>query len=664
MNIVVLSYGPSQTTKQAVRRARRLVGNGESVRVVPATRLTAEPDQPFGGPALLDAIDELTADTLTLLIHDDVVITTRGVVALERALNQGATLAIPFTNDPNTDHFIGALPVGKAAVKTLDTLAPPQDSRNAGSIRPSCVAGSSAALRELLNEPIVDPYVTVGNVGPVTIVGGAVASHETLCLHELLTEDDIADPLLVAALIVKDEEELLPDCLASLSTVCDRIEVCDTGSSDATVAIATEAGAAVSHREWDNDFGRARTFVLDRCRDAQYVVVIDADERLLCSNPESTRRYLATYALEHPAFRIQVANVNETGAETYSFDSVRLFHGADTEYRGALHELPFRIGDPDPLKGHGLGQMSVTHFGYSTDIVADRAKADRNLELAEAQYAERADAVSAVHLARSLNFKGQDPERALQLLEAGLEEARDGSAATQAQILTLMADTCSKLGQDSRAFELAVDALRLVPDDDGALGVLAHAYTSLGNHEEFLQTAEAITSSTNGRIMTIAGNRLLYRDRVVAAYAKTQQAEKAVASALELLGDDPAGLECWPDLIDCLNTHYGGASIELLVPLTLADASGGFLEPIIKTYPSGTVAAFCAEYVSKGGAIPDATRVGLLAAAMSSNDDAFATIAPSADHLDPVVRVGLAERIASSGRPDLAATLRNEPIAG
>ena len=49
---------------------------------------------------------------------------------------------------------------------------------------------------------------------------------------------------------------------------------------------------------------------------------------------------------------------------------------------------------------------------------------------------------------------------------------------------------------------------------------------------------------------------------------------------------------------------------------------------------------------------------------MSSNDEAFATIAPSADHLDPVVRVGLADRIASSGRPDLAATLRNEPVAG
>ena len=82
--------------------------------------------------------------------------------------------------------------------------------------------------------------------------------------------------LLTAALIVKNEERDLSRCLASLDGV-DEIVVVDTGSTDATVAIAEEAGARVRKIPWNHDFAAARNQALDACV-GDWILVIDADE--------------------------------------------------------------------------------------------------------------------------------------------------------------------------------------------------------------------------------------------------------------------------------------------------------------------------------------------------------------------------------------------------
>ena len=92
------------------------------------------------------------------------------------------------------------------------------------------------------------------------------------------------------------------------------------------------------------------------------------------------------------------------------------------------------------------------------------------------------------------------------------------------------------------------------------------------------------------------------------------------------------------------------------------DPGGAFLEPMIKTFSPSALADFAVLYRTAGGAIPEVTRVGLLSAAMAGRDDAFAALAPAASSLDPLVRIGLADRIASKGRDDLAAELRVEPV--
>jgi len=515
MHVIVLAYGPTRLATRAVARARHLAGDNRSVYVVPASSTGCEAARgikdaatanTIGGAGLRETLSRLGNDP-TLLLHDDVVITRRSVAALRDALDWGAPYAVPNTNDPGTDHFIGSLPAGEIAEESLDSVPVPADTRPVSLVRPACVAAAADGLLRLLSEPLADPYASIASTEHGFVaVGETVASHSTSCLHQLAEPESAGEPLLVAALLVQEEAENLAACLESVDDVCDRVEVGNLGASDETLEIARSFGAGIIEPHPGCDPGTVNSQILDRCRDSRYVLWLHPNERLVCPNPEETRRYLATYSSEHPGFNLQITGHDAGGIERSRLVEIRLF----------------RASDPTPLQGHRLDQMSI-----------------------------------------------------------------------------------------------------------------------------------------NYRTNTQGG--LAYLDRLVAGYAADGQAERAADTAFELLRDAPDGFRHWPELVASLNDHFGGASFERLIPLALNDTTGGFLEPIIKTYPSGTVADFCATYIAAGGRIAEAIRVGLLAAALSSNDRAFMAISPAAANLDPFARIGLADRIAGSGRPDLADTLRGDP---
>jgi len=106
---------------------------------------------------------------------------------------------------------------------------------------------------------------------------------------------------LVAALNVFQEATLLPACLDALRPVVDHIIVADgryadfTGypdaagndaggaSTDDTLAVARAAGAEIIEapegKPWENEIVK-RTAYLRACREGDYVLVVDADERV------------------------------------------------------------------------------------------------------------------------------------------------------------------------------------------------------------------------------------------------------------------------------------------------------------------------------------------------------------------------------------------------
>ena len=85
--------------------------------------------------------------------------------------------------------------------------------------------------------------------------------------------------MLSLSMIVRDEEASLGECLASVQGFADELVVVDTGSTDATVAIAEAAGARVEQISWPGDFAPARNQAL-KFLNGDWVLVLDADEQL------------------------------------------------------------------------------------------------------------------------------------------------------------------------------------------------------------------------------------------------------------------------------------------------------------------------------------------------------------------------------------------------
>jgi hypothetical protein len=96
---------------------------------------------------------------------------------------------------------------------------------------------------------------------------------------------------LTAAVIARDEERMLADCLRSVEFADERLVLVDTATRDRTREVAAELGARVAERAFDN-FAAQREAALELAS-GDWVLFVDADERV----PASLRaEILATIA--------------------------------------------------------------------------------------------------------------------------------------------------------------------------------------------------------------------------------------------------------------------------------------------------------------------------------------------------------------------------------
>ncbi len=185
-------------------------------------------------------------------------------------------------------------------------------------------------------------------------------------------------PRITAAMIVRNEERFLPGCLASLRQEVDEIVIVDTGSDDRSREIALDRGAVVIDHPWRSDFAEARNVGLDHAT-GDWILYIDADERLVVPEPGALRRAVALpdAVAGRVRFRPRVAYT--------PYREIRLFRrDARIRFRGRIHETAHPdIGKVALSDGLRLADFAVgiEHFGYEGDLAHKHA---RNLPLLEA----------------------------------------------------------------------------------------------------------------------------------------------------------------------------------------------------------------------------------------------------------------------------------------
>jgi glycosyltransferase involved in cell wall biosynthesis len=182
-------------------------------------------------------------------------------------------------------------------------------------------------------------------------------------------------------MIVKDEEEMLPRCLAAAAPAVDEIVIVDTGSSDRTIEIAREYGATVIERAWTGSFADARNVSFDAAT-GDWLMFLDADEVLVEQDVERLRA-LRGKTWREAFYLTEISYTGELGDGTAATHTALRVFRARPEYRfsGSLHEqiaetLPLHL--PERIEATDI---RIEHFGYLGAVRDAKEKSRRNIEL-------------------------------------------------------------------------------------------------------------------------------------------------------------------------------------------------------------------------------------------------------------------------------------------
>jgi len=276
--------------------------------------------------------------------------------------------------------------------------------------------------------------------------------------------------LISLCMIVRDEQDMLPDCLASVAGAVDEIIVVDTGSVDGTVDIAEAAGARVVHFTWCDDFAAARNAALPEVR-GQWVLMLDADERLAPGAGSALRAAAEKGDLDcgmlplYDADRLDAspAEVLSGGARTPPPVLLpRMFRRTeDLCWQGMVHEAPIEWMKV-PGRVFTEVDAAIIHFGNVETYRVDKDKGQRNLRLLEQQCEREPNNPTARgYLASELVSAGDvqrataEVERAWHCLVEVLERPREGPGPAGVQVASLRADLAIRSANYEKAIETA-----------------------------------------------------------------------------------------------------------------------------------------------------------------------------------------------------------------
>jgi tetratricopeptide (TPR) repeat protein len=288
-------------------------------------------------------------------------------------------------------------------------------------------------------------------------------------------------------MIVKDEEEMLPKCLAAVAPAVDEIIIVDTGSTDRTVEIAKSYGAKVIEQAWTGSFSEARNTSFEHAT-TDWIVYLDADEVLVADDVD--RLKALTGRVWREAFYLSLTSftgdTDDEGAVTNSV--LRVFRNRPTyRFEGRLHE---QIAHNLPFYAAGRLEQSsvrVDHYGYLGAVRDAKEKSQRNLELLKAQQAESAPS-AFLHFNVGTEYAAigdyasdlTEFQRSWTLVQTSGEENNDYVPPLVQRLVTALRAT----GHARDAIATASAGLERFPGFTDLVFAQAQAALALGNQDE------------------------------------------------------------------------------------------------------------------------------------------------------------------------------------
>jgi glycosyltransferase involved in cell wall biosynthesis len=231
-------------------------------------------------------------------------------------------------------------------------------------------------------------------------------------------------------MIVKDEAATLDRCLASVAEVVDEIIVVDTGSVDATQAIAARHNARVYTIDWPQDFSVARNISLSYAT-GDWVLVLDGDEVLDKAAGQQLKQLAQSASIPGLAAANVVA-VNllrqEVGAPQSPYTLItRFFRRLPTiafnrPYHETVDDSIANLQHQQPQwQVMDLDHVAIYHTGYTPELVLQRNKFDRAKTLMEGYLEQQPQDSCVLNKLAALYLEQNDPDHALTLLNQALE---------------------------------------------------------------------------------------------------------------------------------------------------------------------------------------------------------------------------------------------------
>ena len=241
--------------------------------------------------------------------------------------------------------------------------------------------------------------------------------------------------MLSLSMIARNEEAQIGRCLASVAGFCDELLVLDTGSTDNTKSIASEAGARVETIEWPGDFAPARNRALELVQ-GDWVLVLDADEFLLSDAKAPLQALMA-----QPDVLVINLLRFEAGAAQSPYSSVsRLFkrHPAlnwNRAYHASIDDSVEKLLQTEPQwRVVDCPEPALVHSGYQLENLVAGHKAERLRQAMEAELAAHPGDPYACAKLGGLEIESGAIERGIALLQQGLAHCSEGQSSERYEL--------------------------------------------------------------------------------------------------------------------------------------------------------------------------------------------------------------------------------------